>query len=350
MPERRQKQAVANIENLNKGNLILGRLLALKTFGILYTDNNFLRMLLIFSFFVLAAAFIPAVGFFFLIFIPLLTLFYSAVGGQVKTAIAFLIPVLLIFLFSHLSQLNTPYLIILINGIVGLTISAVASSNNSIEKTIIYPALIIIGAIGAFFIYSGFVLSIHPWKLVQQFVDQAIEHNINLYAQLPFDKEEISLMRNSKPMLVSFFTGIFPAGAIIGSVTIVWINVLIGRENLRKAALTFPRLEGLSKWSAPEFLIWIFIISGGLLLFPNEQIKFLSLNIFILACFIYLLQGLAILSFLFQKKYVPAFFRYLFYFLIAVQQFLMIPIAIVGLFDIWVDFRKYIDKNQSVNE
>ena len=83
-------------------------------------------------------------------------------------------------------------------------------------------------------------------------------------------------------------------------------------------------------------------------MFPAEQIRFLSLNIFILACFIYLLQGLAILSFLFQNKNVPVFFRYLFYFLIAVQQFLMIPIAIAGLFDIWVDFRRFIQKNQVV--
>ncbi len=319
----------------------------MKTFDILIPDNHFLRMLLILSFFVLVAAFIPAVGFIFLIFIPLLTLFYSAVAGIVKTAAAFLIPVLLIFISSYLLQLNTPYLVILIMGIIGLTISEIALKNSSVEKTVIYPALIIIAAICAFFIYSGFELAVNPWKLVQQFIDQAIEQNINLYAQLPFDKEEIGLMKNSKPIFVSFFTSIFPALAIIGSVIIVWINVLIGRNILRKSTITLPLLEGLSNWRAPEFTIWIFIITGGLLLFPNEQLRFLSLNIFILTCFIYLLQGLAILSFLFQNKNVPVFFRYLFYFLIAVQQFLMIPITIIGLFDIWVDFRRFIHNNRA---
>jgi len=346
----KQKQAVANIENLNKGNLILGRLSALKTFGIPFTDNPFLRMLLILSFFVLSAAFIPFVGFIFLFFLPLIIFFYGIVAGPVKTAAAFVIPLLLILLFSQLLQFYTPYPVIVILGIVGMTMSAVASNDKSIEKTVVYPALIIIGAISTFFIYSGFLLSVHPWKLVQQFVEKIIELNINFYAQLPLDKEEISSMKNSKPVLVSFFTGIFPALIIIKSVFIVWINVLIGRENLRKKAITFPRLEGLSQWRAPEFLIWIFILSGGLLLYPIEQARFLSMNIFIFACFIYLLQGLAILSFLFQKKNVPTFFRYIFYFLIAVQQFLMIPVIIVGLFDIWVDFRKYINKNQPVNE
>jgi uncharacterized protein YybS (DUF2232 family) len=322
----------------------------LKTFSILIPSNPFLRMFLILSFFILAAAFVPGVGFIFLIFLPLLIFFYSAVVGKAKTAAAFLIPVLLIFLFSHLWQLNTPYLVILIMGIVGLTISTVALKNSSIEKTIIYPALIIIGAICAFFIYSGWELSLNPWKLVQKFVDQAIEQNINFYAQLPLDKEDISLIKNNKLIFVSVFTSIFPALAVIGSIIIVWINVLMGKDILRKATIILPQLEELSRWSAPEFIIWIFITTGGLLLFPNvsnEQIRFFSLNIFILTCFIYLLQGLAILSFLFQNKKVPVFFRYLFYFLIAVQQFLMIPIIIAGLFDIWIDFRRFFQKNQA---
>ncbi|MDD5524767.1 MAG: DUF2232 domain-containing protein, partial [Smithella sp.] len=70
-------------------------------------------------------------------------------------------------------------------------------------------------------------------------------------------------------------------------------------------------------------------------------------NIFLVTSFIYLLQGLAIVSFFFQKKNVPFFFRYLFYFLIAVQQILMIPIVAIGLFDIWIDFRKYFQKDQA---
>ncbi|MGV8059183.1 MAG: DUF2232 domain-containing protein [Smithellaceae bacterium] len=319
----------------------------MKIFGMLIFNNPFLRMLLILSFSVLAATFVPVVGFTFLIFLPLLTMFYSALYGKVKTATAFLIPVLLIFIFSHLLQIDTPYLVILMLGIVGLTIAAVALRNSSIEKIVVYPALIIIGAICAYFIYSGFVLSVNPWHLVSQFVAQGVEQNINFYSQLPIDKEDISFIKNNKLIFITVFTGIFPALAIIGSIFIVWINVLIGKDILRKSTFFLPQLEGLSKWKAPEFMIWIFIIAGGLLLLPNEQIRFFSLNVFIMICFTYLLQGFAILSFLFQSKNVPVFFRYLFYFLIAVQQLLVIPIAIAGLLDIWVDFRRFFQNNQA---
>ncbi|HOD09362.1 MAG TPA: hypothetical protein PKH91_01340, partial [Flavobacterium sp.] len=40
------------------------------------------------------------------------------------------------------------------------------------------PSLIVIGTICVYFLYSGFELSVNPWSLVQQFVNQTIEQNI----------------------------------------------------------------------------------------------------------------------------------------------------------------------------
>ncbi|MEN6330932.1 MAG: DUF2232 domain-containing protein [Smithella sp.] len=322
--------------------------MALKTFSILSPGNSFFRTLLILTFFVLAVGFVPAVGSVLIIFLPMLTFFYGTVTGNTKTAAAFLIPVLFTFLVSYFLHLKAPYPAIFIMGTVGLAISAVIPKNRSIEKILIYPTLIIIGAICAFFIYSGYQFSVNPWKVVQKFVETAIGQNINFYAQLPLNKEEIDLVNNNRQLIIGVFTNIFPALAIIGSVVVVWINVLLGRNSLRKTGLILPQLNELSRWKAPEFLIWIFIATGGLLLFSHEQIRLISMNVFLLACFLYLLQGLAIVSFLFQNKNVPVFLRYLFYFLIVLQQFLMIPIALVGLFDIWVDFRKFIRNNQIV--
>jgi uncharacterized protein YybS (DUF2232 family) len=236
---------------------------------------------------------------------------------------------------------------ILTLGVAGMAGAAIAVKNASVEKTVIYPALIMIATVCAYFLYAGFALSINPWHLVQQFVTQIIEQNISMYSQLPLDKENIDLFKDNKSLFISVFTGIFPALVIIGSVTIVWINVLMAKDMLRRAGFLLPRLERLSRWRTPDFVIWIFIAAGGLLLLPGEQISFLALNILIVTCFIYLLQGLAIISFLFQNKNVPVFFRYLFYFLIAVQQFLMIPIAVTGLVDIWVDFRRFFQKDQT---
>jgi uncharacterized protein YybS (DUF2232 family) len=168
-----------------------------------------------------------------------------------------------------------------------------------------------------------------------------------MYSKLPFDKEDINFIKDNKQSIIDFFTGIFPSLVIVASAFIVWINILMGRYFLRKQGILLPQLEGLSGWKTPKFTIWIFIVSCALLFVPFEQTIIFSRNILIMTCLVFLLQGFAIISFLFQNKNVPHFFRYLFYFLIAVQQILMIPIMTIGLFDFWIDFRRFFRRDQT---
>jgi len=319
----------------------------LKKFSIPFPNNPFLKLLLIISSFVFATAFIPVIGSICLVFLPMILFLNGTVNDRIKTAIAFFIPFSLLFFLSTLLHLNLPTIAIFTMGVTGLFIAQIAAQNGSVEKIIIYPAIFIIASICFYFIYSGFVLSVSPWQFVVKYITATIEENIKLYSQLPLKTEDINFIKDNKKNIINGFTQIFPSLIIITSTLIIWANFLLGKQILGKAGITWPRLTALARWKAPDFIIWIFIISGGLYFVPHKDINFFSLNIFLVTCFIYLLQGLAILSFFFQSKNVPLFFRYLFYFFIAVQQILMIPIAAVGLFDIWIDFRKYFQKDQT---
>ena len=319
----------------------------MKTFGSFFPHNPFLRILLIISFFVAAAVFVPLFGFIFLLFLPMILFFYSVSKGMVKSAGALLISLMPLFLLSHFFQFDTSYLAILTMGFAGILIAELVFKKLSAEKTVIYVSLFIITSICAYFLYGAYSQNINPWHLVQKFVTETVEENIKMYSMLPLEKEDINFINQNKHTIIDFFTGIFPSLVIVASSFIAWINILMGRDLLRKQSILLPQLEGLSRWKAPEFMIWIFIASCALLFVPFEQIIIFSRNILIMTCFVYLLQGFAIISFLFQNKNVPHFFRYLFYFLIAVQQILMIPIMAAGLFDIWIDFRKFFQKDET---
>jgi uncharacterized protein YybS (DUF2232 family) len=319
----------------------------LKAFTILTPNSTFSRILLTIAFFVLSAAFVPAVGSIFLVLLPTILFFYGTTAGKLKTFIAFLIPFLLLFLLSNLFHLHTPYPVILAMGLVGMTIATIAQKRGSIELTVILPAIIIISAISAYFLISSYELNVNVWQLIKKFVSETIEENIKLYSQLPFDKEDINFIKDNSSAISGFFINIFPAITAVISIVVVWLNILLGKDILKKAGFLLPQLEGISRWKAPDFIIWLFIASGASLFVPMEQVNFIGVNVLIVICFIYMMQGFAIISFLFQNKNVPIFFRYLFYFLIAVQQFLVIPVAAAGLFDIWVDFRKYFQRDQT---
>ena len=320
----------------------------MKKFSIPFPNNPFLKLLLIISSFIFATAFLPVIGSICLLLLPMILFLNGTVNDRIKTAIAFFIPFSLLF-FLSLLNINLPTIAIFTMGMAGLFIAQIAATNGSVEKIIIYPALFIIAATCFYFVYGGFVLSVSPWQLVVKYIAATIQANVKLYSQLPLNVEDINFIKDNEKNIIDGFTQIFPSLVIISSILIVWINFLMGKQILGKAGITWPKVTALARWKAPESIIWIFIISGGLFFVPYKDINFFSLNIFLVTCFIYLLQGLAIVSFFFQNKNVPLFFRYLFYFLIAVQQILMIPIVAVGLFDIWIDFRKYFPKDQTTN-
>ncbi|MCX5849998.1 MAG: DUF2232 domain-containing protein [Deltaproteobacteria bacterium] len=319
----------------------------MKNFSILFPNNSFLKILLIISFFVFVAAFIPVIGSICLLFLPMILFLNGTVNDRIKTTAAFLISFSLLVLLAPLLRMDLPVIAIFTMGMAGLLVHMIAVQNGSVEKTIIYPAIFIIAAICLYFIYGGFVLSVNPWQLVEKYIASTIEENVKLYSQLPLKAEDINFIQDNKKNIIDGLTRIFPAIIVMGSAFIIWINFLLGKRILNKAGIIYPVFATLAHWKASESIIWIFIISGALFFVPHKDANFIGLNIFLVMCFVYFLQGLAIVSFFFQKKNAPLFFRYIFYFLIAVQQFLVIPIAIIGLFDIWIDFRKFFQKDQT---
>ena len=321
----------------------------MKKFSIPFPNNPFLKLLLVISFFVVATFFIPVIGSFVLILLPMILFINGTVNGTNKTAAAFLISFSLLLFLAMFLHLNVPFIAVFTMGVAGLFIAQCAAQNVSVEKTIIYPSIFIVAAICFYFIYDGFVLSADPWLLVKKYIAATIAENVKISSQLPLNAEYINFIKDNEKNIVGGITQIFPSIVIISATLVIWINFLLGKDYLAKAGIIYPKFTALARWKVPDFIIWIFIISGALSFLPYENINFLSLNIFLVVCFIYLLQGLAIVSFFFQSKNVPLFFRYLFYFLIAVQYFLVIPIAAVGLFDIWIDFRKFFQKDQTTN-
>ena len=73
---------------------------------------------------------------------------------------------------------------------------------------------------------------------------------------------------------------------------------------------------------------------------PGNSLKMLGLNGLLILLTVYFLQGIAVVSYYFEKKRFPRALRLFLYTLIALQQFILLLIIGLGLFDIWLNFRK----------
>ena len=137
---------------------------------------------------------------------------------------------------------------------------------------------------------------------------------------------------------------IIPGVFISCTLGISWLNLLVSRRFCRAAGIESCVREKLTLWKTPEFIVW-FVIAGGLMaLLPVGDLKLLGFNLLIVIGTIYFFQGLAIVSFYFEKWKMPFFVKGFVYAVLFLQQFALMATAVLGLFDVWFDFRKLVKK------
>jgi uncharacterized protein YybS (DUF2232 family) len=304
--------------------------------------RNFFVGVAVSSLIFLAVAFIPFFGSVFLIISPLPSLYYYSKDGRVYGLAVFITALCAVAFILRYYDSMASLPILFISGCLGMIIAEVLKKSYSIEKTIFIPVVVLLIMWSSLIFYQSTISGVSPGRLIEIYIGNNIQENIQFYAKLDVPEEHLSLIRDNASQIAGFFMNIFPALALIGTMFVVWMNILSGRNIFLRSALWYPDFGDLSCWKSPEKLVWFLIAGGGMLLIPVEWIRFSGLNVLIVCFFVYLLQGLAIVSFFFRRRNVPRLFRMFFYFLIFVQQYFTILIVATGLFDLWVDFRKYI--------
>lgn len=140
--------------------------------------------------------------------------------------------------------------------------------------------------------------------------------------------------------LLPFLLRLLPGAALASTLMACWLNLLLAKRYCRVRQFPLPAWPEWSQWKAPEILVWAVIASGVLLLLPVGSLKVAALNVLMVGGVIYLFQGLAIVSYYFERWKLPQIFRAAAYGIILIQQFFTLGAMLLGLFDMWFDFRR----------
>jgi uncharacterized protein YybS (DUF2232 family) len=171
-----------------------------------------------------------------------------------------------------------------------------------------------------------------PVALLAEGVRQSADHMRNLLRDA---KAAPELIASAQAWADRFARG-FPGAVAALSILVGWANGMGLRRIARSRGIALPPWN---TWRAREGWIWILIGSGLLALLGKGTAATVALNVFIPALAVYFLQGLAIVHHLFEAKAFPRFLRALTYVLLFVQLPVMLLLAGVGAFDLWLDFR-----------
>ena len=308
-------------------------------------NNSFLfkdikNFFLFFSLIFIISSSIPILGSFTTMFLPLPIIFYSLKNGKQFGLFLLLVSVLIVFLFYG-SSFDTLFFIAFL--LIGYILSESLKIFTSIEKTILSTSIIsaLILALIMFLFCS--LKNVSILSVFSNYITEVLNLFFEQYSKLDTNKSNLVLLQSYVDIFRILFLSLLPSTIMIFLTSVTIVEFLFIKWLLKKKKLFFPDFGNLNCWQTPHYLIWGAICSVVMLFFFRNIIGTIAINLILIFGFIYFLQGISIVTFYFDKKSIPFFFRFVIYFIILIQQIFVISIAFLGMFDVWFNFRK-IDK------
>ncbi|MDM8522543.1 DUF2232 domain-containing protein [Desulfococcaceae bacterium HSG8] len=301
-------------------------------------SRSLARGIAITSLIIAVAVYMPILGFFCSLFVPLPILFYRSKLGRRAGAIIPLVSVVIMFLM--LGRISIDILFFLELLLIGFVLSELLELNLSVEKTVLYTCCTVLMAGTFCLIFYSNVSQKGLSAMVSDYVTKNLELTMSVYENMGMPEESIHVLSSSLEQIRYVLIRIIPALVVSFTLFVVWTTLLMAKPILKNRDIFYPEFGPLKLWKTPEILVWGVIGCGIMLLFPDKTFKILGLNGLLILMTIYFFGGIAILSFYFEKKNLPPMLRIILYSLIALQQVVLLIVIGLGFFDMWLNFRK----------
>lgn len=291
------------------------------------------------------AVYLPILGFFFALFIPLPVLYTQHKLGRKYGIVVAAISVLVIMVI--IGGIGPDLLFFAELLLIGILLSMLFEKSFPVEAVVVLTCLAVLASGAAGLVLYSLAIDQGIGAMVSAYVMRSLELTMALYKSAGLPDDSVRILSDSLKEIHYVLVRITPALITVMTMLVVWANILTARPIFSATGMPYPPFDRLNQWRAPEFLIWPVIACGGVLLLPFSSLKMVGLNGLIVLLTVYFFQGIAIVSFFFNKKQFPRIARFLLYGLIFVQQLLLMMVIAFGFFDTWIDFRKLVKKSES---
>ncbi len=144
----------------------------------------------------------------------------------------------------------------------------------------------------------------------------------------------------AREQLLDLIVRLSPAIAVIATALTVMINLMFFWRRFGKQRLSSPLFGDLALWHAQDWFIWLLLASGFSLFVPFAPLRTIAMDTFICAVAVYFCQGTAIAAYYFRMLSVPVTIRVIVLCVVMLQPILAALVSVVGIFDMWADFRR----------
>lgn len=223
-------------------------------------------------------------------------------------------------------------------GVVGLFMPELLARNISGSRTLFWTT-----AANLVVLFAGVLLySASTGVNLQQTISAEITSSITqaaaIYEKSGVKGEELDLVKQTMKTVSELMFRLYPALITIMLAIMAGCNLAL----LKKTASIFGMNLNVGEFITfrnPDLLVWVFISAGFAILLPSPAVTSPALNILLLVSLMYFLQGAAVISMLISKQSISGILKIVLYIMLLIQPYLMALVAVIGLCDLWVDFR-----------
>jgi uncharacterized protein YybS (DUF2232 family) len=223
-------------------------------------------------------------------------------------------------------------------GVMTLALPEFLARGKGGSRSIVYGVAINLVVILAVALAYGLASGIDLHLQVVKGISSSIAQTLALYEKTGITGDDLKTLQQGMQQAGTLIGQIYPALVTVGLSIVAGFNLLL----LRKIAARYPvplALGEFNRFKNPDQLVWLLIVAGFTMLIDDDKVRLAALNLLIVIISLYFVQGMAVIGHFFNRFVVPAFARFIFYLLLAVQPFLALAVAVLGIFDLWGDFR-----------
>ncbi|MDT8421285.1 MAG: DUF2232 domain-containing protein [Desulfuromonadales bacterium] len=177
-----------------------------------------------------------------------------------------------------------------------------------------------------------------PGVLLDQYLQAELDLAVQAYQDAGLTGSELEQMKEIAGQVAEFIRSTFFGLYLTGALAVQLLTLAL----LHRFKASHYQIHGVpfARWRLPAPLIWALILSGFALLVPQELLQLVARNALALLLPLYFLQGLAVVSNFLQRRALPPLLKGMIYLMVFIFNPLPLIVTGVGVFDLWIDFRR----------
>ena len=183
---------------------------------------------------------------------------------------------------------------------------------------------------------------------ISEILKEVTDMQIAIYGRMGMEAQQLEQMKASMANSMQVASMIIPAAIMLSAVFLAYINYMLTVQVLRRIGYKVEQLSPLREFYLPKsILMGTFIIIGLTMVMRYVNIidyTTLVANVFVIFQFIYLIQGLAVVSYFMTAFHMGKALKIILLLFILLNQMGLFMVAMIGFVDVFVNFRKLKNK------